>query len=405
MKSNKHALPGTGFLTSLITFFIIKPVLFIIFIFHGLTYLPHRKKLPKGPIFLLGNHHSNWDGLYAVIYYFFHIPHFIVHDGLFQFPWLRWVINNGFGQINRGRFNHRITAARTIIQYAKQRHTVGLFPEGDIHMLGGSLPFDLSAAKLVKYAHLPLVIFQVKGAYQRAPRWSDRAFKTKITIETVEVLSQATIAALSLQELHDLISKFIHVDAYENPSMTVQSNRRAERLERALFWCPQCQHLFTLTSNNNTLSCRDCAWEVHVNRSLTYSYSFKHDGQFPVHPKQHDDWQKTWVQKNMDVLKGIKSQTRLSTTHVTHLHQQHYTNVSMSVSSSSFIVKNVKFTITIPMRDIQSYRLIHRTSLAFIYHDQEYLFHIDASSPPGYFWVLIIDLFQRILYNNKEVLS
>ncbi len=405
MKSNKDALPGTGFLTFLMTFLIIKPVLFIIFLFHGLVYLPHRKKLPKGPIFLLGNHHSNWDGLYAVIYYFFHIPHFIVHDGLFQFPWLGWVIRNWFGQMNRGRFNNRILAARTIIQYAKERHTVGLFPEGDIHMLGGSLPFDLSVAKLIKHANLPLVIFQVQGAYQRAPRWSDRAFKSRVTIETVEVLSQETIATLSLQELQDLICKFIQVDAYENRPILVQSDRRAERLERALFWCPQCQHLFTLTSNNNTLSCHFCDWEVHVNRFLTYSYSFKHEGQFPLHPKQHDDWQKTWVQKNLKSLKAIEGHARLAITHTTHLHQQQYANMIISFSSASFFVQNGKFTITIPIRDIQSYRLIHRTSLALIYHDQEYLFHFDSSSPPGYFWALMIDLFQRILYNNKEVLS
>ena len=403
MRKNKVFLPGTGLFTWFLSFVFIKPILFILFLFHRLAYLPHLKKLPQGPWLLMGNHHSNWDGLYAVTYYYQTIPHFIVHDALFKFKTLAWLMSHWFGQINRGPIDTRWIGARQLIAYARANRTVGLFPEGDISMIGGSLPFDSSVAKLAKQIGLPIVIFHVKGAYQRAPRWSDRLFKAKVSIQTVEVISSEDIQRLPLETLLEKIRQAVHVDAYENEPIKVHSNTRAERLERALFCCPNCHSLFTLTSHKNDFWCQTCKWRVKINESLTYTYQTTSTLAFPIDPKAHDRWQKDWITQHPEKLNTVLGSVRLEIIDRTNSMHDRYSNATITLTSEALILRYNSTDRYLEMKDIKYVQLIHRSSWSMLYHNEEFLFHPHHESPPGYFWVFSIDLLKRILYNNKEV--
>jgi 1-acyl-sn-glycerol-3-phosphate acyltransferase len=403
MRKNKSTLPGTSLFTWLLAFIFIKPILFIIFLFHNLTYLPHQKKLPKGPWLLMGNHHSNWDGLYAVTYYYHTIPHFIVHDSLFKFQWLGWLISHWFGQINRGSIDSRWTGARQLMTYALANHTVGLFPEGDISLLGGSLPFDISVAKLAKKIALPIVVFHIKGAYQRAPRWSDRTFKTKVSIQTVDVISLEEIQQLPLETLLEKIRQAVHVDAYDNKPIRVKSNTRAERLERALFCCPKCQTLFSLRSHKNDFWCQTCSWQVLINESLTYTYRTPLDLNVPSHPKAHDIWQKEWIAKHPEKINNIHAVVKIEEIDNINHTTKRYSNATITLSPQTLTIHIDSTDRIVEIKDIKFVQLIHRTSWSMMYQNHQYIFHPQNESPPGSFWVYSIDLHQRFLYNNKEV--
>lgn len=232
-------------------------------------------RIPKGPIFVLSNHHSNWDPLYLAPMFYFKFIRFIAHDELFQNWFYSFVIKTCLGQVRRGMDEADPKPIFELMRIAKKGGSIGLFPEGDIDMFGQTLPFEKSVAKLAKSIKLPVVLTRITGAHIRAPRWRKYPYASKITYSVTDVIKPDQIASMSLDELYQRIYHGIHADEmlYQRHAKIVQIGfDRAKWLELGLFMCPQCKQLETLTSKNNDIYCSSCSFSAHFNRYSFFSY-------------------------------------------------------------------------------------------------------------------------------------
>ncbi len=252
-------------------YIILRPFLWIyVVIFQHVRFKKNKIKVPKGPVLILSNHLTDWDGLYLLCMFYTRNIHFIVHDEMFKNKVYSFVSGTIFGEVKRGMTTSDISDILTMKKLAKQGKTIGVFPEGDIDMFGRTLPIPDSIAKFVKMMNIPVLLLRVEGAYIRAPRWGKYAHHSHITYSLRKLLTVEEINNTEVAALHEIIIKEISGDdvAYQVKKMYKQwpSFQRAKWLELGLYMCPSCHQFETMKSKGSRVFCTKCGFEVKYNR-------------------------------------------------------------------------------------------------------------------------------------------
>jgi len=251
-----------------IYYFLFQFVFRILFKFrHRVTFDKNGKKLPRGNFIVLGNHVSNWDGLYLNTYLCRFI-YFLVHDEAFKYKIASGILTKVLGQIKRGNKKSDIGPLRKLIDIRNSGKNIGIFPEGDISHVGKSLHIRESIAKLCKILDLPVVTVRIDGAFHARPRWGYEVRKTKVRITITDVISREEVEGFSQRELYERIVEGIRYNdnEYQKTHMIkAKAKRPAERLENVLFLCPDCGRINCMKSSVDRLFCSRCGYEVRFN--------------------------------------------------------------------------------------------------------------------------------------------
>ncbi|MCL2695031.1 MAG: hypothetical protein FWE69_01760, partial [Clostridiales bacterium] len=112
-----------------------------------------------------------------------------------------------------------------------------------------------------------LVTYRISGGYFASPRWSTSLRKGRILCELSGVYSPEQVKAMSDAELVEAISRDIFEDAaarQKEQRIAYKGENLAEKLECALYICPQCQGVGALTSEGDMFSCA-CGLSVTFN--------------------------------------------------------------------------------------------------------------------------------------------
>lgn len=271
---------------------IFRPFMWLYFVvFQHVRFKRNGYKIPKGPIVILSNHHSNWDGIWLNAMFKTRIIHFIVHDEMFKNKALSFVSGTLLGEIKRGPNHQDVGPVKEMFKLRKQGKTIGIFPEGDIHMFGRTLPIAPSIAKLVKKLNVPVVCLSLTGAHLRATRVAKYAYHSHITYNVKDVIMPEDLANMSVEEVHTRIVNDISVDEMKwqrKAKIKQYGKKRAEWLELGLFCCPKCHKMETMKSHNNHFYCKECGFDAKLNK-----YSF-FESNFPMEfdcTSLWDDWQ------------------------------------------------------------------------------------------------------------------
>ena len=272
MKSKNKPLPGAHWYSYLFLYGLLKPAMFLYFqLFQNVHFRTNGYKVPKGPVFFIGNHHTNWDGFYHCVMFYSRFPHYIVHDEAFKSDNYAKFFGDFLGQVSRARVQGDVEPVMALKRIARSGQSVNVYPEGDIHMFGKTLELDEGIAKMARFINLPIVLTRVRGAHLRAPRWSRFAHHTHIVYEISDVISLEVMKNLGSTELAKRIIDGITVNAYDDQikkPRPVWGNRRAEWLELGLYQCPRCQNYESFVSKGNDMACQCCGLTVHVNKYL-----------------------------------------------------------------------------------------------------------------------------------------
>ncbi len=291
MKRKNDALPGRHWYSYVFLYGFLKPLLFLYFsLFQHVKFRSHGLKPPRGPVLFIGNHHTNWDGFYHAVMFYWRFPHYIVHDEAFKNRFFAGMTGSFLGQVKRSGDALDMEPVRQLKRLVASGQSVNVLPEGDIHMFGGTLAIDENIAKLAKLLGIPIVLTRVIGAHQRAPRWSNLAHHSRIIYEMSDIIAETDVKALPMAELHARIVKGISINAYDEEvkhPLRLWGARRAEWIELGLFLCPQCHSYETLTSRGNDFVCMACGQADHVDRRLRITgLDIKFD-----RPDHWNDWQ------------------------------------------------------------------------------------------------------------------
>ena len=195
--------------------------------------------------------------------------YYVATEDIFSLGWLSNVIRWIIAPIPIRKQTTDINAVMTCIRVAREGGTVAMAPEGNRTYSGRTGYMNPAVAGLAKKMKLPIVLFRIEGGYGAEPHWTDKVRKGPMDAYVRRVIEPEEYLAMSNDELARIIAEGLHVEegAISGP---YKSNKRAEYLERAVYYCPLCG-LTKFESHGNKITCCTCGRAVTYgeNKTLT----------------------------------------------------------------------------------------------------------------------------------------
>ena len=252
------------------------------------------KNLPENYI-VLSNHTTDFDPLFVALsfpkqMYFVASEHIARWKNAFKF------IRFGFDPIMRYKGSVAASTVMEVLRRVRDGNRVCIFAEGVRSWDGRTSPILPATGKMVKSARCGLVTYKITGGYFASPMWSEGNGTRRGAVRgsVVNVYTAEQLAAMSADEVNELIRRDLHEDAYarqlEAPKKFKGKNL-AVRLENLLFICPECGAVDSITSDGSNVSCASCS------HSFGYDeYGMLSGSRFKT-VLELSDWQKSEIAK------------------------------------------------------------------------------------------------------------
>lgn len=232
---------------------------------YKLTVSNDEKKI-SSPALIMSNHSTTMDP-FMLGCSFLRPIYYISSDDLFTIPvasrLIRWLVN----PIPKSKSKSDFGTIRTTLKVLKEGGTVAIFPEGNRTLFGNNWGIDISTAKFVKICKVPLVLYKINGGYGADPRWGNKIRKGEMTAGVVKVISEKEIEDLTPEQiLSEIKSTLTTTDLYEGTKFKYR--RRAEFLERALYYCENCGSFNSLETHKDRIYCKNCDFKAEYLEDL-----------------------------------------------------------------------------------------------------------------------------------------
>ena len=209
---------------------------------------------------IIANHQTGFDQFF-VGYTFKGPVYYIASEDIFSMGFvsdlLRWAVN----PIPIKKQATDISAVLNCMRVAREGGTIALFPEGNRTYSGRTEYINPAIAMLVKKLGLPIAFMRIEGGYGVAPRWGDESRRGKMRSYVSRVVEPEEYKSLTDAEMMELIDRELYVD-----ETTIEGEyhheRLAEYLERAIYYCPECNALSTFESRGDEIECKRCGMKA-----------------------------------------------------------------------------------------------------------------------------------------------
>ncbi len=219
---------------------------------YGFTARPFRD---KRQVLAIMNHQTAFDQFFVSLVLRRPV-YFLASEDLFSMGLLSRLLSFAVAPIPIRKSATDVRAVMTSKRVAAEGGTIAVFPEGNRTYSGRTGYIKESIAPFIRALGLPVAIIRCEGGYGVQPRWSDGCRRGRMTAGVFRVLEPEEYKALSDEELFALISRELYVDE-GCPSGEFKSDRLAEHLERAIYYCPFCG-MARHESCGNVITCTAC---------------------------------------------------------------------------------------------------------------------------------------------------
>ncbi len=275
---------------------LIRPLatLFVRFRF-GYTY-EVAKNLPENYL-VLSNHTTDYD-LVLVTASFPRMMYFVGSEHIARWKRLYKFLKFAFDPIMRPKGTSAALTIKEMMRRAKAGHNVCLFAEGVRSWDGTPSPIAPSTAKMVQRMNCGLVTYRITGGYFASPMWGGASVrKGPIHGAPVRVFTKEQVAAMSTEELYEIICTDLGEDAYPRQLADPQPyicKEPAKGLEYLLFACPECGSLDTISTSGSIATCSHCGLSFRYNE-----YGMLENAPFKTLVEYHS-WQKQKLREHME---------------------------------------------------------------------------------------------------------
>lgn len=320
-----------------------------------------------GNYLVLCNHNSNLDPWLCALS-FKRQMYFLAGENIFRLGFVSYIIKKLWAPISKIKGKSDTTAVINLMRHLKEGHNTCLFPEGNRSFTGVTGTIFPATAKLVKNSGAALVTFRICGMYFTSPRWATFIRRGKTWGSVVNVYTPEQLKIMSLQEIHAAIESDLYEDAYktqETQMIQYRSRFPARGIESALYICPQCNKIGTITTKGKHIMCSHCKTEAIFTQYGYIEGGFKY--------KTVRDW--TFAQPQL-VAKHIKiaGTDCVATSENTKLLHVDFNHVETCVAEGLLQAYSDKFIIgdkTILFSDILEMSIVFRKTLLFSTKDNK----------------------------------
>lgn len=209
------------------------------------------------PAIVVANHTTDLDPALVGMSFRRHMV-FVASEHVGRLGFWSRLIRWAFSPIVRVKGKTDAKSGKQILRVLRGGGNVCLFAEGNRSFNGLTGAAFPATGKLVKASGATLITYRVVGGYMAAPRWGGRTRRGPITGAPVTVYTPQQLASMSAEEINRAIQTDIDEDAYARQLRQPQPYKGralAEFIQTALYLCPKCGAVGTLTSLEDRFAC------------------------------------------------------------------------------------------------------------------------------------------------------
>jgi len=351
---------------------IAKPILKLL-VEIGDNFIVEEVKTNDGAALILSNHISGFDPIKLGLSISDKVCYYVATDDLFNKKFTGGLLKFSVNPIPKSKSVSDLKCVKTILRVLKEGHKVAIFPEGNRTYTGELCHIDDSIAKLVKVAKVPVYIFNMEGGYSVDPRWSNKKRRNPNYCRLKKLIDVEEIKKSTHKELYDTIVENLKCNPFDYP-LKKNYNHLSEYLERAIYYCPNCDSFETIYSHKNEVHCFNCGYELRYNKDLTFSLI---KGEKEV--KNVVLWDKIQKEKMQNTDPFISDDVIFSDNQVTLYEIIKYKgkralikNGLVTINNKELRVSSKKKEIVIPLSDIYDSCVVMKHKASFYVSDYQY---------------------------------
>ena len=207
------------------------------------------------PWLILFNHQTPFDQFFVGMS--FRGPvYYLSTEDLYSNGWISRVIRWLVAPIPIMKAASDFAAVKTCVRVTREGGTIGIAPEGNRTYSGRTEYMSPAIVKLVRLLKLPVALYRIEGGYGVQPRWSDGVRRGKMHSYVSRVIEPEEYETMDNDQLFAAIREGLTVDESRSGGR-FRSRKKAEYLERAVYWCPCCG-FSAFESGGNEIECKSC---------------------------------------------------------------------------------------------------------------------------------------------------
>ncbi len=211
------------------------------------------------PCIVISNHVTNWDPLLLTLSFPKKQLGFVANEHIFRNKFTSKLINFFFELIARRKGSSGADTVMACLRRLRSGGSICLFAEGETTWDGISIAVPSATGKMVRTSGVTLVTYRIEGGYLSLPRWAKTSRRGMLRGHPVGVYSPEQLKAMKPNEITELINRDIYENAWERQRREhnkYKGRNLAEGMERAVFLCPQCRRIDTMTGAGDHISCK-----------------------------------------------------------------------------------------------------------------------------------------------------
>ena len=227
-----------------------------------------------GPFLVIANHTNDLDPLFLSVCFPRNQFYFVASEHIFRQGLVSKILTYLVAPIPRKKASSGADTVKMCLRNLKAGNSVGLMAEGEASWDGRTIPVFSATGKLAKSSGASLVTVRISGGYLTNPRWSNSNRRGKIYARPIHIYSPEDLEAMTPDEVLAHINEDIYENAWENPVKYTGKNL-AEHIERAVYVCPECGGISTITSKGNKFKCEKCGMSSCITEYGKFGDGFK----------------------------------------------------------------------------------------------------------------------------------
>lgn len=246
---------------------------------YGLTVHKHKEKTKRNYL-VLTNHQTGFDQFFmGMVFFPRNVLYYVASEDLFSTKLVSKLLRFLVAPIPIKKQMTDVSAVMNCIRVAREGGSVAIAPEGNRTFSGRTGYMNGAIAGLCRTMKLPVAILHIEGGFGVHPRWSDVVRRGRMQVFVKRVLEVEEIRRMSDEELLAVLKEELYVDECRVDGV-YRHKRRAEYLERAMYYCPECG-LSRFYSEGAEIRCQKCGLTVRyeetkeltgVNRPFPYRF-------------------------------------------------------------------------------------------------------------------------------------
>lgn len=250
----------------------------------------------KGPFVVVYNHASRNDYVFTALAFPKQRLNFIAGYNEFFRSHLKFIF--GLAQaIPKRNFVPDLHTIMEAMRIIKKGGAICIAPEGMNSISGSNQPVAIGTGKFLKHLNVPVYMVKIQGAYLMGPKYCLEDRIGKVTVTTDILFEKGSLENLSAEQIEDKLNDTLCHDDYEYNKQVrtaYKSQELAKNMHTYLYRCPICGNEFSMTSEGNTLKCKDCGNGITLNEYYDMT-SINEGVTYPETPKKWYDWQRQMI--------------------------------------------------------------------------------------------------------------